>query len=57
MNQIYEQLRATKYYECVYNKYMLDEDIEMSEIPEKDYEILKLFEFKSPDDITIENEN
>ena len=36
---------------------MLDEDIEMSEIPEKDYEILKKFEFKSPDDITIENEN
>ena len=36
---------------------MLDEDIEMSEIPTKDYEILKLFEFKSPDDITIENEN
>ena len=56
-NQIYEQLRATKYYECKYNKYMLDEDIQMSEIPTKDYETLKLFEFKHPEEIEINNEN
>jgi len=56
-NQIYEQLRATKYYECIYNKYILDEDIEMSEIPTKDYEILTLFKFKHPEEIKIDNEN
>ena len=55
--QIYEQLRATKYYECIYNKYILDEDIEISEIPTKDYELLKLFDFKNPEEIEIESEN
>jgi hypothetical protein len=56
--QIYEQLKSTKYYEHIYNKYILaDEDIEMSDIPVKDYEILSLFEFKAPDDMIIECEN
>jgi hypothetical protein len=56
--QIYQQLKSTKYYEYIYNKYVLnDEDIEISEIPVKDYEILSLFEFKSPDEITFDIEN
>ena len=56
-NQIYQQLKSTKYYECIYNKYILDEDIEISEIPTKDYELLKLFDFKHPEEIEIDNEN
>ena len=56
--QIYEQLKKTQYYEHIYDKYKsTDENIEISDIPIKDYEILKLFEFKSPDEITIECEN
>jgi hypothetical protein len=56
--QIYQQLEKTKYYEHIYNKYIsTDEDIEISEIPVKDYELLKLFEFKSPDEIEIDSEN
>ena len=56
--QIYQQLKSTKYYEYIYNKYVLnDEDIEIFEIPVKDYEILSLFEFKSPDEITFDIEN
>jgi hypothetical protein len=56
--QIYQQLKSTKCYECIYNKYIsTDEDIDISEIPVKDYEILSLFEFKYPDEITIECKN
>ena len=56
--QIYQQLKSTKYYECIYNKYILNnEDIEDDEIPIKDYEILKLFEFKNPEEIEIDSEN
>ena len=56
--QIYQQLKSTKYYENIYNKYVLNnEDIEDEEIPIKDYDILSLFEFKSPDEITFDIEN
>ena len=41
----------------VYIIYIYQTKIQKCQIPEKDYEILNLFEFKPPDDITIENEN
>ncbi len=56
--QIYQQLEKTNYYEYIYNKYIsTGEDIEISEIPVKDYELLKLFEFKPPEEIEIDSEN
>jgi hypothetical protein len=51
-------LKSTKYYEYIYNKYVLNNgDIEDEEIPIKDYDILSLFEFKSPEELEIDSEN
>jgi len=51
-NQIIDELIESGYYEDIYDKYILDDAINIEDIPIKDATILEMFDCCDPDDLT-----
>lgn len=48
-NEMIDELINTEYYNEIYNKYMLSNNINIDEIPIKDFNILELLDFVEPE--------
>ena len=47
-NNIIDELENNKYYESIFNKYMLNDAVDIEDIPYKDVSILEMFDFCDP---------
>jgi len=47
-NNIIDELVNNGYYETIYNKYILNHEVDEEDIPEKDVSILEMFNFCEP---------
>ena len=47
-NNIIDELVNNKYYELIYNKYILNQEVDDEDIPNKDVSILEMFNFCDP---------
>jgi len=47
-NNIIDELENNKYYELIYNKYILNQEVDDEDIPYKDVSILEMFNFCEP---------
>ncbi len=50
-NEIIDELINNNYYNIIYEKYMENEDIDIEDIPEKDFDLLQYFDFAHPDEL------
>ena len=50
-NEIIDELIDNKYYNIIYEKFMESEDVDIENIPEKDFQLLEYFEFSHPSDL------
>jgi hypothetical protein len=50
-NNIIDELVNNGYYELIYNKYILNQEVDDEDIPYKDVSILEMFDFCEPIDL------
>ena len=50
-NEIIDELLENKYYHIIYEKYMENENVDIEDIPEKDFDLLNYFNFSHPDEL------
>jgi len=50
-NNIIDELEDNGYYELIFNKYILNNDVDIENIPVKDCSILEMFNFCEPIDL------
>jgi len=52
-NNIIDELVNNKYYELLYNKYILDKDFNdnINNVPDKDFSILEMFDYCDPSEL------
>jgi hypothetical protein len=51
-NEIIDELIDNKYYNIIYEKFMESEDVDIENIPEKDFDLLQYLEFCHPDELS-----
>jgi hypothetical protein len=52
-NELIDELIKTEYYKTIYEKYVENNNINIEDIPIKDFDILNLLDFIEPDMINI----
>jgi hypothetical protein len=50
-NNIIDELVNNGYYELIYNKYILNQEVDDEDIPYKDVSILEMFDFCEPEEL------
>ena len=50
-NQIIDELLNNNYYHHIFNKYIIDDDFNVNDIPLKDLDLLVYFDFCNPDEL------